>query len=121
MAETNTLMPALLNDFRAHGGAVETRSFANKSDLEALSEPLIVNCTGIGAKALFGDPELTPLKGQITLIKPQPSPTPISIRCSISICFHAAMAWCSAAAMNSTTGQPMSVRAERRKFWKATL
>jgi glycine/D-amino acid oxidase-like deaminating enzyme len=73
MAETNTLMPALLADFRAHGGSVETRSFANKSDIEALDEPLIVNCTGIGAKALFGDPELTPLKGQITLIRPQPS------------------------------------------------
>ena len=75
MAETNSLMPALLADFRAHGGAVEKRSFAGKSELEALGEPLIVNCTGVGAKALFGDPELTPLKGQITLIKPQPSVT----------------------------------------------
>lgn len=75
MAETNTLMPALLADFRAHGGTVETRSFAEKSELEALGEPLIVNCTGIGAKALFGDPDLTPLKGQITLIKPQPAVT----------------------------------------------
>jgi D-amino-acid oxidase len=75
MAETNTLMPALLADFRAHGGTVETRSFADKSELEALGQPLMVNCTGIGAKALFGDPELTPLKGQITLIKPQPAVT----------------------------------------------
>ena len=75
MAETNSLMPALLADFRAHGGTVEKRSFADKSELEALGEPLIVNCTGVGAKALFGDPELTPLKGQITLIKPQPSVT----------------------------------------------
>jgi D-amino-acid oxidase len=75
MAETNTLMPALLTDFRAHGGTVETRSFADKAELEALDEPLLVNCTGIGAKALFGDSELTPLKGQITLIKPQPAVT----------------------------------------------
>ncbi len=75
MAETNTLMPALLADFRAHGGTVETRSFADKTELEALRQPLIVNCTGVGAKALFGDPELTPLKGQITLVKPQPRVT----------------------------------------------
>ena len=75
MAETNTLMPTLLADFRAHCSTVETRSFADKSGLESLGEPLIVNCTGIGAKALFGDPERTPFKGQITLIRPQPSVT----------------------------------------------
>ena len=50
MAETNTLMPALLADFRAHGGTVETRSFADKSELQALLEPVIVNCTGIGPR-----------------------------------------------------------------------
>ena len=30
------------------------------------------NCTGLGAKALFNDDELTPIKGQLTFLLPQP-------------------------------------------------
>jgi D-amino-acid oxidase len=33
--------------------------------------PLIVNCAGLGAKTLFSDAELTPVKGQLTLLLPQ--------------------------------------------------
>ncbi len=32
---------------------------------------MIVNCTGLGAKALFNDPELMPLKGQLIVLIPQ--------------------------------------------------
>ncbi len=32
----------------------------------------VINCTGLGAKALFSDPELTPVKGQLTFLLPQP-------------------------------------------------
>lgn len=31
-----------------------------------------MNCTGLGAKTLFGDEELTPIKGQLTVLLPQP-------------------------------------------------
>ena len=34
--------------------------------------PVIINCTGLGAKALFNDAELTPVKGQLTFLLPQP-------------------------------------------------
>jgi len=40
--------------------------------LRALPEKVLFNCTGLGAKALFGDEELTPLKGQLTFLLPQP-------------------------------------------------
>lgn len=72
IAETNTLLPALLADVREHGGTIEMRGFAAPAELQTLPAPLIVNATGIGAKALFGDDELTPVKGQLTLLKPQP-------------------------------------------------
>jgi glycine/D-amino acid oxidase-like deaminating enzyme len=39
--------------------------------VQALDAPLIVNCTGLGAKALFDDPELTPVKGQLTVLPPK--------------------------------------------------
>jgi D-amino-acid oxidase len=32
---------------------------------------VIFNCTGLGARALFGDQELTPIKGQLTVLLPQ--------------------------------------------------
>ena len=32
---------------------------------------MIVNCTGLGSRDLMGDQELTPLKGQLTLLMPQ--------------------------------------------------
>jgi D-amino-acid oxidase len=71
IAETNTLLPALMADFREHGGRIEIRGFADRSELQTLPDPLIVNATGIGAKALFGDAELVPVKGQLTLLKPR--------------------------------------------------
>jgi glycine/D-amino acid oxidase-like deaminating enzyme len=71
IAETNTLMPALVTDVRARGGTIEVRTFADPSELQTLPAPLVVNCTGIGAKRLFGDPELVPMKGQLTILEPQ--------------------------------------------------
>jgi hypothetical protein len=40
-----------------------------------LPEKLVFNCTGLGAKALFGDEELTPIRGQLTFLLPQPEVT----------------------------------------------
>jgi D-amino-acid oxidase len=31
-----------------------------------------VNCTGLGARSLFSDTELMPIKGQLTFLLPQP-------------------------------------------------
>ena len=33
---------------------------------------MIINCTGLGAKEIFKDPELMPLKGQLVVLIPQP-------------------------------------------------
>jgi glycine/D-amino acid oxidase-like deaminating enzyme len=32
----------------------------------------VFNCTGLGAGALFGDTELTPMRGQLAVLLPQP-------------------------------------------------
>lgn len=39
---------------------------------EKLDETLVVNCSGLGSRDLFHDDELIPLKGQLTLLVPQP-------------------------------------------------
>ncbi|MDO9607272.1 MAG: FAD-dependent oxidoreductase [Brevundimonas sp.] len=59
-------------EFLAHGGRIETRTFNTPADLTTLSEKIVVNCTGYGARALFEDKELIPVRGQIAWLAPQP-------------------------------------------------
>jgi D-amino-acid oxidase len=68
-------LDALMRDVLTFGGHIVVRGFDTRQDLMSLSEMLIVNCTGLGAKALFGDEQLTPIKGQLTVLVPQPEVT----------------------------------------------
>lgn len=70
--EPNIYLPALMDDVIAFGGQFVIRKFESVKDIAALPEPLVVNCTGLGAKALFGDDELMPVKGLLVLLPPQP-------------------------------------------------
>ena len=70
--EPSIYLDALVRDFRLWGGRIVIRKFDTPRDLAALREPIVINCTGLGAKELFGDPELVPLKGQLTVLVPQP-------------------------------------------------
>ena len=69
--EPNIYLPALMDDVLAFGGQIVVRKFETPRDVMALSENLVVNCTGLGAKALFGDAELMPLRGLLVLLPPQ--------------------------------------------------
>ncbi len=59
-------------DFLSHGGRMFRRRFPARTSLMALDEPVIVNCTGYGAKALVGDQGLVPVRGQINWFPAQP-------------------------------------------------
>ena len=73
--EPSLYLDALMRDVIGFGGRIVIRTFETPRDLMSLVEPLIVNCTGLGAKALFGDQELVPVKGQLTVLVPQPEVT----------------------------------------------
>lgn len=62
----------IARDFLMEGGQIQTRVFNHPSELSALPEPVIVNCTGYGARALFGDESIVPVRGQINWLVPQP-------------------------------------------------
>ena len=62
----------LVHDFVYFGGRIVMREFATRRDLMSLNESLIVNCTGLGARDLFADDELMPVKGQLIMLVPQP-------------------------------------------------
>lgn len=69
--EPSIYLERLVSDVRAAGATVVVRHFRDRRDLAALDEPIVMNCTGLGARDLVGDRELTPLKGQLTLLMPQ--------------------------------------------------
>ncbi|MBZ5727892.1 MAG: FAD-dependent oxidoreductase [Acidobacteriia bacterium] len=51
---------------------IAIREFGDAAALTALPENLTFNCTGLGARALFGDTELAPVKGQLAFLLPLP-------------------------------------------------
>jgi D-amino-acid oxidase len=79
LIEPPIYMSAMLRDVRLAGGRVVVRELASREEVHALPEPVVVNCTGLGAKALFGDEELEPVKGQLTFLLPQPEVDYITI------------------------------------------
>ncbi len=70
--EPAVYLDALVRDFVYFGGRIVIRAFATRRDLMSLNESLIVNCSGLGARDLFADDELMPVKGQLTMLVPQP-------------------------------------------------
>jgi glycine/D-amino acid oxidase-like deaminating enzyme len=70
--EPSIYLDALLQDFQTYGGKLVIRKLDARNDLMWLPESLVVNCSGLGAREIFGDQELIPLKGQLTVVVPQP-------------------------------------------------
>lgn len=48
------------------GGAVEERTV---TDLAAVDAPVVVNCTGLGARELVPDPSVRPVRGQLVVVE----------------------------------------------------
>ena len=71
MIEPPIYLNALTEDFYLAGGKIEVRHFDSKQDIELLVERVIMNCTGLGASKLFIDPELIPVRGQLSILLPQ--------------------------------------------------
>jgi glycine/D-amino acid oxidase-like deaminating enzyme len=69
--EPSIYLDALVADVFAHGGRIVIRRFDDRRELASLEEPVIVNCTGLGSRALFGDEELIAVKGQLVALVPQ--------------------------------------------------
>ncbi|MBI1391270.1 MAG: FAD-dependent oxidoreductase [Alphaproteobacteria bacterium] len=63
----------LTRDFLLRGGRMVRREFPDRSAVLDLSESVIVNCTGYGARQLWADERLAPVRGQINWLAAQPS------------------------------------------------
>lgn len=72
LIEPNTYLNALLRDFYSANGRVVIKEFRSRDEIARLPEPVIFNCTGLGARALFNDVKLIPVRGQLEVLLPQP-------------------------------------------------
>jgi D-amino-acid oxidase len=72
LIEPPVYLSTMLADVRLAGATVKVQSLADRRAIAQLPEKLVFNCTGLGSKALFNDDELTPVKGQLTVLLPQP-------------------------------------------------
>ncbi len=61
----------LMSDFFAAGGQFKAMTFASPSQLSALPQKVVINCTGYGARALWKDESIVPVRGQIGWLIPQ--------------------------------------------------
>lgn len=61
----------LVEEFQIAGGRVETREFHTPAELVTLPQPAVINCTGYGARSLWKDESIVPVRGQIAWQIPQ--------------------------------------------------
>lgn len=62
----------LMSDFLAAGGKIEIAEFHAPGDFAKLREKVLINATGFGARALFGDASVIPVRGQLARTIPEP-------------------------------------------------
>jgi D-amino-acid oxidase len=62
----------LVTDFLVEGGKIEKVEFHSPSELTQVAQKVIINATGYGARALWKDESIVPVRGQIAWLIPQP-------------------------------------------------
>ena len=72
LIEPSIYLSALLRDFYTAGGRVVVKQFHSREEIARLSEAVVFNCSGLGARELFNDQSLTPVRGQLEILLPQP-------------------------------------------------
>ncbi|HKP68633.1 MAG TPA: FAD-dependent oxidoreductase [Pyrinomonadaceae bacterium] len=72
MIQTPLYLRALLRDFYSAGGKIVVKEFRSREEVMSLPETVIFNCSGLGARKLFGDEKLIPARGQLEVLLPQP-------------------------------------------------
>ena len=65
----------LMTDFFAAGGKFQRAEFHSPAELAALKEKVVINCPGYGGRDLWKDESITPVRGQIGWLIPQPELT----------------------------------------------
>jgi hypothetical protein len=62
----------LMSDFLSNGGKIEIAEFHTPAEFSSLRQKTLINATGYGARALFNDQSIIPVRGQLARMIPQP-------------------------------------------------
>jgi|tagenome__1003787_1003787.scaffolds.fasta_scaffold20933534_3 D-amino-acid oxidase len=74
LVEPPIFLPRLEADLKARGVTFVRRKFGGSAEvLTSLTQPIVVNCTGLGAKTLWSDKQMIPIKGQLAMLPAQPA------------------------------------------------
>lgn len=68
LIEPAIYLPRLMQELREAGGSIVERGMRSLDEVLALDQPVIFNCTGLGARELFGDDTLVPVRGQLAFV-----------------------------------------------------
>lgn len=66
LIDMSTHLPWLRARFLQAGGVIEERTV---SDLARVPAPVVVNCTGLGARELVPDPSVRPVRGRLVVVE----------------------------------------------------
>jgi D-amino-acid oxidase len=72
IVDMSRYLPWLEAQLAAHGAVVEAADLADLAelaDLEALAGGVVVNCSGLGARAVVPDPTVVPVRGQVVVVE----------------------------------------------------
>ena len=74
LMDTPIFLPWLLQRFTEAGGTfvLLDKKFTNLGQLAELATDVVFNCAGLGARELCNDKAVTPIKGQIVIVDPEP-------------------------------------------------
>ena len=73
LVEPPIFLSKMQTDLQAANVAFNAREFEDLSDVAGLTETIVVNCTGLGAKAICKDRLMVAVRGQLVSLPPQPS------------------------------------------------
>jgi D-amino-acid oxidase len=66
LIDMSTHLPWLRDRFLGAGGEIEAREVSALTEAQA---PVVVNCTGLGARDLVPDPSVRPVRGQLVVVE----------------------------------------------------
>lgn len=72
MFNLNVYARMLMSDFLTAGGNIEIEEFHTPAEFTRMREKTLINATGYGARDLFQDRSVTPVRGQLARMIPQP-------------------------------------------------
>ncbi len=72
LVEPPIFLTKLQQVLQKHGVRFVYKEFFDEDQVRELKPGIIINCTGAGSHAIWPDPDLTPIKGQLVLLPAQP-------------------------------------------------